>query len=68
MKLITPQGYKSSLDTWQTERAIKYFKDYLKYDKGNYAVYLYLSNSSFTACNQFFTQLDRTGFSVAPTK
>lgn len=30
MKLITPQGYKSSLDTWQTERAIKYFKDFFQ--------------------------------------
>ena len=30
MKLITPKGYKSSLDTWQTERAIKYFKEGLE--------------------------------------
>ena len=30
MKLITPKGYKSSLDTWQTERAIKYFKDFFQ--------------------------------------
>lgn len=35
-------GYKSYL-VGEADDAIKYFKDYLKYDKTNYAVYLYLS-------------------------